>query len=346
MDAGLERGRDTAQLLHRPGLGPRIAGLCPLPAAAGTRLPGAGAPGPVPAQNAREGVLPSSLNTAEEGPCCPHQPLRVKAVQDHELGLRCRSGTPERSRGLPCVPPLPALLRLLPTLAGDPEGRGSQQGPGPACTGSELPDIRPSAEPAGTEGSKASSLPSDRLFPGRAAGDKGVGWGERRAPGPGSCRLQCPDPARTPSLRTHNPAPQGKARRALIYGPPRHAGASLPFRLPERPARASSAERRGQGRASIPRLPKSLGLTGGGWRGSGCFSGPRHGPLLWRLLVACQPPVCRIGTRLLGPPVWGALPQCPRIWSQALRGPWVCLPHAVGFGGAPRDGMVWDLQGG
>lgn len=97
----------------------------------------------------------------------------------------------------------------------------------------------------------------------------------------------------------------------------------------------------GRGRAGIPRLPKSLGPTGGGRRGSGFFSGPRHRPLLCRLLVAYQPPVA-----------WGqgswASPSgvlCSNAQESGVRpcvGPG-CVFHMLLALGGRRPGRGWPV---
>ena len=53
-----------------------------------------------------------------------------------------------------------------------------------------------------------------------------------------------------------------------------------------------------------------------------------------------------MGTGLGGQAVWGSPLQCPGIWKWAVRGAWACFPHAVGFGGRPREGLACELQGG
>ena len=53
-----------------------------------------------------------------------------------------------------------------------------------------------------------------------------------------------------------------------------------------------------------------------------------------------------MGTGLGGQAVWGSPLQCPGIWKWAVRGAWACFPHAVDFGGRPREGLACELQGG
>lgn len=155
-------------------------------------------------------------------------------------------------------------------------------------------------------------------------------------------QLQCPDPTRTPSLATHNPAPQGKAPRALIYGPPPHAGASLPFRLPE----AALWKAGGQGCASILRLPKSLGLTGGSRQGSGFFSGPPPRAPALQAPGGLSATCLLHGEKAPGPACQGCSAPVPKNLEYGCAWALGVFSTCCWLWGLPREGMACDLQGG
>lgn len=112
------------------------------------------------------------------------------------------------------------------------------------------------------------------------------------------------------------------------------------------PGRTELVVQKAQDCASILGPPASLGLTGG----CVCKALSPHTADEGPCPAGSRWPVTHLshlmGMGLGGQAVWGSPLQCPGIWKWAVRGAWACFPHAVGFGGRPREGLACELQGG
>lgn len=193
---------------------------------------------------------------------------------------------------------------------------------------------------------KAPSLAFNRIrLRERRKGKMGWGrhWGGPLLPAldPLECSCSAQTPARTQSR------PTGWALESTNLWPAEACWDTqgLPLWLP---GRTELVVQRAQGCASIPGPPASPGLTGGrvceALSPSSCAAdkGPCPAGSRWPVTHLSH----LMGTGLGGQAVWGSPLQCPGIWKWAVRGAWACFPHAVGFGGRPREGLACELQGG